>query len=257
MRMKAVQFIAIMTTALYLVPTGAHLFELLNKIALPPTEYLTVQKIYAGWSLFGVVVGVALLATLVHTLLVRADCTSFAWSLGAFVALAATQGLFWAFTYPVNTATGFWTMPPESFEVARRQWEYSMRPAPCSHLRRSSRLSWQRWYITRVLKLQAFGLPHELKGCAGSLAIGPLQQPHQHRHHGRAGDEDGEHRPLHPPGTRRLQARPERLHGLLVIGAGDLCHEPSAFAFSARFMASKPLHVASPVNHRMGGPKPL
>ena len=100
MRVKVVQFIAIITTALYLVPTGAHLFELLNKIGLTPTEYLTVQKIYAGWSLFGVVVGVALLATLAHTLLVRADRTSFAWSLGAFVALAGTQGVFWAFTYP-------------------------------------------------------------------------------------------------------------------------------------------------------------
>jgi hypothetical protein len=125
MRMKVVQLIAIITTALYLVPAGAHLLELRNKIALTATEYLTVQKIYAGWSLFGVVVGVALLATLAHTLLVRADRTAFAWSLGAFVALAATQGLFWAFTYPVNAATDFWTVPPDSFEVARRQWEYS------------------------------------------------------------------------------------------------------------------------------------
>jgi len=96
-----------------------------RRIALTPTEYLTVQKIYAGWSLLGVVVGVALLATLAHTLLVRADRTSFAWSLGAFVALAGTQGLFWAFTYPVNAATVFWTVPPDSFELARRQWEYS------------------------------------------------------------------------------------------------------------------------------------
>jgi hypothetical protein len=125
MRTKVVQFIAIIATALYLVPTGAHLFELLNKMALTPTEYLTVQKIYAGWSLVGVVLGVALLATLAHALLVRADRTSFAWSLEAFVALAATQGLFWAFTYPVNAATRFWTVPPDSFEVARSQWEYS------------------------------------------------------------------------------------------------------------------------------------
>ena len=125
MRMKVMQFIAIITTALYLVPAGAHLFELPNKVALTPTEYLTVQKIYAGWSLFGIVIGMALLATLAHTLLVRADRTSLAWSLAAFVALAATQGLFWAFTYPVNAATDFWTVRPESFEVVRRQWEYS------------------------------------------------------------------------------------------------------------------------------------
>jgi MFS family permease len=125
MRTKVVQFIAIITTALYLVPTGAHLFELLNKVALTPAEYLTVQKIYAGWALFGVVIGMAMLATLAHALLVRADRAAFAWSLGAFVALAATQGVFWAFTYPVNAATRFWTAPPDSFEVARSQWEYS------------------------------------------------------------------------------------------------------------------------------------
>ena len=78
MRMTVVQLIAIITTALYLVPTGAHLFELPNKVALTPTEYLTVQKIYASWSLFGVVIGMALLATLARTLLARADRTSFA-----------------------------------------------------------------------------------------------------------------------------------------------------------------------------------
>src|SRR5262245_3880370 len=33
------------------------------KMALTPAEYLTVQKSYGGWSLFGVVVGMALLAT--------------------------------------------------------------------------------------------------------------------------------------------------------------------------------------------------
>src|SRR5215471_16458968 len=71
------------------------------------------------------VIGIALLATLTHTLLLRADRTSFALSFGAFVTLVATQGLFWAFTYPVNAATGFWTVPPDSFEVARWQWEYS------------------------------------------------------------------------------------------------------------------------------------
>ena len=125
MRMKVVQLIAIITTALYLVPTGAHLFELPHKIHLSLTEYLAVQKIYAGWSLFAIVIGIALVATLTHAVLVRAHRTSFAWSLGAFLALAATQGLFWMFTYPINAATGFWTVPPESFEVAKQQWEYS------------------------------------------------------------------------------------------------------------------------------------
>jgi hypothetical protein len=122
---KLVQFLAIIAAALYLVPTGAHLFELPHKMALSPTDYMTVQQIYAGWQLFGVVIAIALLATLVNTILVRGDRRAFAWSLGAFLALAATQGVFWAYTYPVNVATRSWTVSPEPFEAARQQWEYS------------------------------------------------------------------------------------------------------------------------------------
>jgi amino acid transporter len=125
MSIKVVQFLAIIATALYLVPTGAHLFELPHKMALSPADYMTVQQIYAGWQLFGVAVGVALVAALANAIRVRTDRRALAWSLGAFLALAATQGAFWAFTYPVNIATQFWTVFPEQFEAARRQWEYS------------------------------------------------------------------------------------------------------------------------------------
>ena len=43
---------------------GAHFFELANKMSLSPDEYMTVQKIYAGWSLFGIAI-VMKLVTLV------------------------------------------------------------------------------------------------------------------------------------------------------------------------------------------------
>ena len=122
MSKKLVQLLAIVAAALYLVPAGAHLFELPHKMALSTAEYMTVQQIYAGWELFGIVIAIALLATLTNTLLVRADRRAFRWSLVAFLALAATQGVFWAFTYPINVATRFWTISPELF---RRQWEYS------------------------------------------------------------------------------------------------------------------------------------
>jgi len=104
---KLVQLLAIVAAALYLVPTGAHLFELPRKMALSSGEYMTVQQIYAGWELFGIVITVALLATLANTLLVRTDHRAFAGSLAAFLALGATQGVFWAFTYPINVATQF------------------------------------------------------------------------------------------------------------------------------------------------------
>ena len=46
-------------------------------------------------------------------------------SLLAFVCLLGTQVVFWVFTYPMNVASRNWTVMPEPFEAARRQWEYS------------------------------------------------------------------------------------------------------------------------------------
>src|SRR5690606_16447499 len=52
---KTAQFLAIMLTALALVPAGAHFFELPNKIGLAEDDYFVVQNIYRGWALFGIV----------------------------------------------------------------------------------------------------------------------------------------------------------------------------------------------------------
>lgn len=125
MARRLVTLLAIISIAIYLVPAGAHVFELANKMALPPDAYMTVQKIYAGWALFGIVIAIALAATLAQTLLMRAHRTAFLLSLLAFFGLAATQVVFWTFTYPMNAVTQFWTVMPEPFEAARRQWEYS------------------------------------------------------------------------------------------------------------------------------------
>ena len=125
MTVKSVRFLGVISVALCLVPAGAHFFELLNKISLSVAEYMSVQKIYAGWSLFGMTIIAALLLTATHTFMVRADRTAFALSLTAFLCLAATQVIFWMFTYPMNVASNNWTITPENFEAARQQWEYS------------------------------------------------------------------------------------------------------------------------------------
>jgi amino acid transporter len=125
MKIRLLQFLAIVSVALYLVPTGAHFFELTNKLALSPAEYMNVQKIYAGWSQFGMVIAFAILAIFSHTMLVGAHRVALALSVAALLGLVATQAIFWAFTYPMNVASKNWTVAPESFEAARRQWEYS------------------------------------------------------------------------------------------------------------------------------------
>src|SRR5262249_40348686 len=116
---------AVVSVAMCLVPAGAHFFELANKISMSQPDYMIVQKIYAGWSFFGIAVIAALLLTLIHTFMVRSDRTAFFLSLTAFLCLAATQGIFWTFTCPMNVASNNWTVTPADFEAARRQWEYS------------------------------------------------------------------------------------------------------------------------------------
>jgi Domain of unknown function (DUF1772) len=126
MRTRAVlQFSSIIVVGICLVPAGAHLFELLSKISLSPPEYMTVQRIYAGWSLFGIPIILALFLTAVHTAMVHSNRTAFWLSLSALVCLGITQAVFWTFTYPMNVASNNWTVIPDSFEAARRQWEYS------------------------------------------------------------------------------------------------------------------------------------
>ena len=88
-------------------------------------EYMTTQKIYAGWSFFGVAIIAAILFTLTHTLMVRGERAAFFLSLTALLCLGATQVIFWTFTYPMNVVTNNWTINPQDFEAARRQWEYS------------------------------------------------------------------------------------------------------------------------------------
>jgi hypothetical protein len=125
MLLKSVGLLAVVSVAMCLVPAGAHFFELANKISMSPPDYMTVQKIYAGWSFFGIAVIAALLLTLTHSFMVRSDRTAFILSVAAFLCLAATQGVFWMFTYPMNVASNNWTVTPADFEAGRRQWEYS------------------------------------------------------------------------------------------------------------------------------------
>ena len=119
------RFVALLSVALCLVPTGAHLAEFATKMAMPQSDYMVVQQIYAGWALFGIPVIAALAATLAQALTSRMGRADVVLALAALVCLAATQAIFWAFTYPMNVASRNWTVSPPDFENARRQWEYS------------------------------------------------------------------------------------------------------------------------------------
>ncbi len=123
--LKATQFIAMVLTALTLVPLGAHLAELPNKIDLAQADYFIAQNVYRGWSLFGVVMIGAVLANLVLTVLLRGQGAAFGLALVNLACLAGTLLIFFAFTYPANQATNNWTVIPAGWQSLRFEWEYS------------------------------------------------------------------------------------------------------------------------------------
>jgi hypothetical protein len=124
-QLKAVQFLALVLTALALVPGGAHLFALANKISLAQDQYFIIQNIYRGWALLGIVLVGALVANLALALLLYGRGTPFALALFAFLCLAFTLVIFFVWTFPANQSTGNWTTVPANWEELRRQWEYS------------------------------------------------------------------------------------------------------------------------------------
>jgi hypothetical protein len=122
---RVLQFFAIVLTALALVPGGAHLFELPNKIGLSPEHYYVVQSIYRGWALFGAVITAAIIVNLATALMLWGRGKPFWPSVAAGLILAGTLIIFFEWTYPANQATDNWTALPPDWEALRRQWEWS------------------------------------------------------------------------------------------------------------------------------------
>jgi hypothetical protein len=125
MPVRVLQFCAIVLTALALVPAGAHFFELPNKIGLDQQAYFTVQGIYRGWALFGVVLFGALFVNLALALLLAFRRRPFVLPLLAFGLIGATLVVFFIWTYPANQATSNWTLPTPNWTTLRMHWEYA------------------------------------------------------------------------------------------------------------------------------------
>ncbi len=117
--------LAIVLTALSLVPAGAHLAALPNKIGLPAEAYLTAQGIYRGWALFGALWLATLAAHLLLLARLRRQGAPFRLALAGTVLLLLAFAVFFVWTLPANQATASWTVLPEGWESLRRQWELS------------------------------------------------------------------------------------------------------------------------------------
>jgi hypothetical protein len=120
---RAIEFAAVLTTALALAPAMAHALELPNKIRMEREDYLNAQRLYRGWQFVGIAVIAALVSTI---LLLRATSNrEFLVSLVAVLSVVATQVVFWVFAFPVNRRTRNWTHAPENWRSLRARWELS------------------------------------------------------------------------------------------------------------------------------------
>lgn len=125
MTVRTVQFLAIVVGALALIPSGAHLAALPNKIALPQADYFTVQGIYYRWAILGALWPAGIVANTVLAALVRQQSAPFWLAVSAALGFILMLGIFLVWTQPANAATRNWTTVPENWEVLRSQWEYS------------------------------------------------------------------------------------------------------------------------------------
>ena len=123
--MRVAKFLAVVLTALALVPGGAHLFALPNKIALTDEPYFIVQGIYRGWALFGIVLFAAIAANGLVALMQYRRRERWGYAAGAVMAILVTLAIFFTWTFPANQATANWTQIPSGWESLRLQWEYS------------------------------------------------------------------------------------------------------------------------------------
>lgn len=123
--MKIVQVLAIVLTAVALIPEGAHFFERFAKQNLAPDQYMIVQQIYRGWALFGAVLIGALAANLALAVRSRRQRGPFLWACAASVLIAATLAIIFAWTFPANQATDNWTVAPDNLSELLAQWENS------------------------------------------------------------------------------------------------------------------------------------
>jgi uncharacterized membrane protein len=122
---RIVQFLALVFTALALIPGGAHLFSLPNKIGMTEQQYLVAQRAYDNWSLMGLVLIPAMLFNLALAWSLRKQRPAFYLAAGGALCMASTLAVFFVFTYPANVATQNWTVATANWENLRVQWEYS------------------------------------------------------------------------------------------------------------------------------------
>jgi hypothetical protein len=123
MSLRAALLASLIFTALTLVPAGAHLMSLPNKIGMTGSDYMVAQRAYMGWNLSAILVIGAALSTGIFAWRTYGRAELFAPALVALACVIATQVVFWTLTWPGNHATSNWTRLPHEWQELRHRWE--------------------------------------------------------------------------------------------------------------------------------------
>jgi hypothetical protein len=84
-----------------------------------------VQSTYRGWAVFRAVITAAVVANLLLAAMLWRRSKPFWLNLAARFILAATQLIFFQWTYPANQVTNNWTVMTTDWVTLRLQWELS------------------------------------------------------------------------------------------------------------------------------------
>jgi Domain of unknown function (DUF1772) len=124
---RALRWISLLTTAVPLGATAAHVMELPNKFSLDGPLWLAVQQnLYRGWGPFIAPFEiVAIVTSWALAYMVRARRPAFALTLTAAFCLSAMLAVFFLFNAPVNAAFAGWAAEtlPAGWPGYRLQWE--------------------------------------------------------------------------------------------------------------------------------------
>ncbi|HEX2629452.1 MAG TPA: hypothetical protein VHM26_10575 [Chitinophagaceae bacterium] len=116
------RIISVLFTAIAFAPGFAHLLERKPKLDLSRSDYLITQQLYAGWALFGIIIFIALIATVIVAIRTKWRMEKIlAWS--AAILIVTSLVLFFIHIYPANQQTFNWSFLPDNWIELQQQWE--------------------------------------------------------------------------------------------------------------------------------------
>ena len=122
---KTIQFIALLCMGLSLIPSGAHIASMPNKIGMAEPDYFIAQRAYDGWWVLGLAWVAAVIANAALVISLRDQRPALHFALAGLIAMLITFAIFYVWTHAANQATANWTTIPEDWEALRTRWEYS------------------------------------------------------------------------------------------------------------------------------------